>query len=430
MRNYILCVFILSCAVQVYSQGCSGLFGRFDPGCGSKPPQATNKPPQTQPPRTQPPRTQPPRTQPPRTQPPRTQPPRTEPPQKPTCKERKWGPCDTSKSPFMQKTVDKCRPEKERVCKDGALLASLLIDSIVQPPSPTTGGSQTVAASFEVGAIGARNLNLGNEEEEEETCTELRGENGQVIGGKCSSGSSTGDRRKRSTQTPKQTKRDLLIMLDESGSVGPERFELLKRMAAAIVKLLCDQIRVHRSYTRVSILSFDRQIELHVRLRDNYRLDYDANFLAKHIIKNIRYKHHSAGSTCLNNALRYAWNVALSNRYGGRRGQRDVEQDIILITDGCANCVGHNPKEDIRQTARFLRQQGVHTYVIGVNLKNNCKDILRILAQGGRCFHFFYLDDWQYDVSEFLYQLENPPQDVCLNVFERPDGQCLAPLGK
>ncbi|CAK8683661.1 unnamed protein product [Clavelina lepadiformis] len=99
--------------MKVYSQGCSGLFGRFDPGCGSKPPQATNKPPQTQPPRTQPPRTQPPRTQPPRTQPPRTQPPRTEPPQKPTCKERKWGPCDTSKSPFMQKTVDKCRPESK-----------------------------------------------------------------------------------------------------------------------------------------------------------------------------------------------------------------------------------------------------------------------------------------------------------------------------
>jgi len=33
-----------------------------------------------------------------------------------------------------------------------------------------------------------------------------------------------------------QTKRDLLIMLDESYSVGEERYEKVKRIAAAIVK--------------------------------------------------------------------------------------------------------------------------------------------------------------------------------------------------
>ena len=33
-----------------------------------------------------------------------------------------------------------------------------------------------------------------------------------------------------------QTKRDLLIMMDESGSVGAQRFENVKRIAAAIVK--------------------------------------------------------------------------------------------------------------------------------------------------------------------------------------------------
>jgi len=38
------------------------------------------------------------------------------------------------------------------------------------------------------------------------------------------------------TPTSQQANRDLLIMLDESGSVGENKFQKLKRIGAAIVK--------------------------------------------------------------------------------------------------------------------------------------------------------------------------------------------------
>jgi len=36
----------------------------------------------------------------------------------------------------------------------------------------------------------------------------------------------------------------------------------------------------------------------------------------------------------MSKALDYAKNTALSNSQGGRRGQSNVQQDIVLITDG------------------------------------------------------------------------------------------------
>ena len=121
-----------------------------------------------------------------------------------------------------------------------------------------------------------------------------------------------------------QTKRDLLIMLDESASVGADRFKKIKRIAAAIVKrmvfflyiarhrtiilkqhlevqqnvmtiflmriVLCDQIKVHRDLTRVSVMSFDSTVHFHLKLYDYYRPDLtlDGRALANYIIKNIK----------------------------------------------------------------------------------------------------------------------------------------------
>ena len=46
------------------------------------------------------------------------------------------------------------------------------------------------------------------------------------------------------------------------------------------------------------------------------------------------YSSSTDGRTCMSKALDYAKNTALSNSQGGRRGQSNVQQDIVLITDG------------------------------------------------------------------------------------------------
>ena len=46
------------------------------------------------------------------------------------------------------------------------------------------------------------------------------------------------------------------------------------------------------------------------------------------------YSARTQSNTCLIDALEHAYTTALDSRYGGRRGYKNVEQDIILISDG------------------------------------------------------------------------------------------------
>jgi len=57
--------------------------------------------------------------------------------------------------------------------------------------------------------------------------------------------------------------------------------------------------------------------------------------MASHLFEILgRYTRRTHGRTCLNNALEYAMNTALSSERGGRRGESGVQQEIILVTDG------------------------------------------------------------------------------------------------
>ncbi|CAK8683657.1 unnamed protein product [Clavelina lepadiformis] len=298
---------------------------------------------------------------------------------------------------------------------------------------PSSSGGGTNSQPSQGNPVAARGFSFQTDANQQENCFQLRDPQGNLIAGNCNKpGSGAGTRRSKrqvSSSQISQTKRDLLIMLDESASVGADRFKKIKRIAAAIVKLLCDQIKVHRDLTRVSVMSFDSTVHFHLKLYDYYRPDLtlDGRALANYIIKNINYNSNTAYRTCLNDALTYAHRVALSYANGGRRGQQDVEQDIIIITDGCANCNnnGLTPIQAVRQTTDYFISQGIHVYVIGIGLRENCQNLLRVLAQGGRCYHFFYLKEWDYDVDSFIESLENPPGDACLNVFDHPSGQCL-----
>ncbi|CAK8683658.1 unnamed protein product [Clavelina lepadiformis] len=352
---------------------------------------------------------------------------------RPKCngKDRVWTFCDPVT--LMRSTTDKCTLKSEK-CDPATVSADFFISSFSQPPAA---GGTTIKVSG--GGVGARILPVGGGDNDDEKCFEIKDEDGDVIAGNCNDDDDDDDdedggntRRKRQAPQVIQTKRDLLLILDESGSVGYYRFEKVKRIAAAIVRLLCDQIKVNPFRTRVAVMSFDQSIYFHVRLWDYYRQDlgYNGEALAKHITDQIQYQYGSAGGTCLNNALEFARGIVFTKQHGARTKQKDVEKDIIIITDGCANCFarGVTAKQGLRRLTRKLKKEGYHIYVIGINLQRSCKRLLRILARGGRCYHFFYLKQWEYDVEQFIYQLEHPPQGVCLNVFERPDGVCLAPL--
>jgi len=208
--------------------------------------------------------------------------------------------------------------------------------------------------------------------------------------------------------------RDILFLLDESGSIGSARFEKIKSIAAAIVRLLCDSIAIGRDKTRVAMVSFDEKQHEHFNF--NRYLYGSAEDVANRIM-DARYQSRTAGSTCLKKALDYSLSNIFTTRNGARLNSASVRQDIILISDGCENC---DSMDALRRTVTRFMNDNYNVYVIGVNLQENCKDKLKLLAGGGSCYHFFFLDDWDYRVDDFIYELQHPPQDFCLPKWQYP----------
>nr|QAW56364.1 ASP-1 [Ciona intestinalis] len=365
------------------------------------------------------------------------------------CRYRGWGKCTSGHSSTRTKQplpgYSHCAPVTE-ACSIGAQMGATFISSLSTPgqtvsvrPVSQPGdsrvhvvGSTSTLANRGNGAAVPRNRSAAIEQILTQA-TAVRQCAGDQRMGNCNPVGAGRKRRQVSSGFPiVQTKRDVLMLLDESGSVGYRRFHSkVKRIAAAIVEVLCNDIAVAPHKTRVAVTSFDQITHDHIRLKDFYP---SPAALAGYIRSpyNIRYSYYTSRRTCLVDALIHAYVEMSATINGGRQSQNNVEQDIILITDGCANChhYGVSTEQVLQNLADFFVQQGMHIYVIGVGLQHACRQKLRILAQGGRCYHFFFLDRWNYEVNDFIQQLEFPPANQCLQLFESPTQLCIPGSGK
>ncbi|XP_002128804.2 uncharacterized protein LOC100183026 [Ciona intestinalis] len=378
----------------------------------------------------------------------RSLPTRTQPP---PCRYRGWGKCTSGHSSTRTKQplpgYSHCAPMTE-ACSTGAQLGATFVSSLSTPSQTVSVGPVLVSAAGPNGArvhVGRPTLaNRGNGATVPENrtaaieqiltqATAVRTCAGDQRMGNCNPLGAGRKRRQASSVFPiVQTKRDVLMLLDESGSVGYSRFHSkVKRIAAAIVEVLCNDIAVAPHKTRVAVTSFDQIPHDHIKLKDFYP---SPAALGGYIRSphNIQYSFYTSRRTCLVDALVHAYVEMSATSNGGRQNQVNVEQDIILITDGCANChhYGVSTEQVLQNLADFFVQQGMHIYVIGVGLQHACRQKLRILAQGGRCYHFFFLDRWNFEVNDFIQQLEFPPANQCLQLFESPTQQCLPSNGK
>lgn len=220
------------------------------------------------------------------------------------------------------------------------------------------------------------------------------------------------------SQIPDQ--RDVLFLLDSSGSVGPYHFRTLKKISTAIVDILCGPIKLHRDRTRISMATFNARQLL------KFPFTTTASVVeVKSKINAVGFDYRYSYQSCIKDAL----NFIVEKVYTRANGARDpwvAEGDVIIMTDGCANCDYSYQNRELQRAAYRLKLNKINVYAIGIGIDENCRNILKVLARGGRCFHFFYLDNWDVDAEDFLYRLQNPPKNRCLDRWEFPGINCVA----
>ncbi|XP_078481372.1 uncharacterized protein LOC104265479 [Ciona intestinalis] len=213
-----------------------------------------------------------------------TIPPTTSPP---PCVHRPWGKCSVgsnsvrTRQPVTQ--TSSCRPESER-CSAGASSAAGLVNNfLIVEPAVTVNNN-----------------------------------------------SSPRKKRQAALRPPALKQRDIMFLLDESGSLGRTPFNnVVKRIAAGMVSVLCGPIGIRSNQTRVAVTSFDRTTHDHIKLNN-----FLNNATLVNRIRSISYTEGTEGSTCMLDALEHARDVMSASSNGGRPDDINVKQEIFIITDG------------------------------------------------------------------------------------------------
>lgn len=125
--------------------------------------------------------------------------------------------------------------------------------------------------------------------------------------------------------------RDLLIILDSSGSLGSRYFEIVKQQIGDLLSLFCPLPDAFSSnsrfgYNRVALIQFSSIVKEEFDFDDNRNI-----FEIKAAIKSVPYL---GGMTCTGDAFYKA--IQMFNPSKGMR--EGTKHEVLILTDGTANC--------------------------------------------------------------------------------------------
>jgi len=200
----------------------------------------------------------------------------------------------------------------------------------------------------------------------------------------------------------KQEYRDLLILVDESTSIGAENFEIVKRTLALMVANLCGGVGVDKN--RVALMRFSSAVKADLSFAEGVNMNKVLNKIEGLNYKSIINKNQH-GSTYTANAMDHALNTVFKHEYGWRDGVHPVgdhvHTEVIIITDGESN----DPDNTFTVEEQKVRydEAGIKVYAMGVgNIK---KDELEMLTSREK-ESIFYLLSWKH-LAGFNYMVES-----------------------
>ncbi|XP_061188805.1 uncharacterized protein LOC133196978 [Saccostrea echinata] len=145
---------------------------------------------------------------------------------------------------------------------------------------------------------------------------------------------------------------DLVFLVDESGSVGTDHFQMLKDFIFKIIQFL--NIDPHTDQVGVVTYSTTPQLEFYLDTYPQQLYLYEA-------VQNISFNH--PGLTLTSRGLRFVRENLFNGTNGDRTGHPNV---LVLLTDGTPILPSHASLE-----AEKLKNQSVDIFVIGISKEFN-----------------------------------------------------------
>lgn len=155
---------------------------------------------------------------------------------------------------------------------------------------------------------------------------------------------------------------DLAFILDGSGSIGDDTFELQK----AFVNTVIDRMDIGDNATRISVVQFAEQPRMEIGLTA-----YSEAKQLQSAIQNIAYL---SGATSTGAALQFTLDNVFQEARGG-----DIPKVVVVITDG-------QSQDDVSRPAQHLKDAQVLPYAIGVTNLVNVNELYQITGSAARVF--------------------------------------------
>ncbi|XP_034553414.1 collagen alpha-6(VI) chain [Notolabrus celidotus] len=186
---------------------------------------------------------------------------------------------------------------------------------------------------------------------------------------------------------------DIVFIVDESGSIGNQNFQLVRTFLHSIVSGL----EVSPSKVRVGFVTYNDRATAHVYLN---------TFNVKSELLNfIKILPYHGGGTNTGAALNFTREHVFRKERGSRK-DRGVQQVAVVITDG-------ESQDDVSRAAADLRRGGITVYAIGVKDANQQE--LKQMASYPTNKHMFVVDSFAK-----LKSLEQTLQKImCVNIIRQ-----------
>lgn len=189
---------------------------------------------------------------------------------------------------------------------------------------------------------------------------------------------------------------DLVFLLDQSGSIDPADYTVMKTFTTELVK----RFKVNKDSVRVGLAQFSDVFQHEFYLNDFYNEDA----LTKHILA----MRQTGGGTLIGSAL-----DSIAKYFEAARGSRrsaGVSQNLVLITDG-------ESQDDVEDAADRLRPLGIEVFAIGVGDVHDL-ELLQITGTPTRLFtvqNFDSLENIKEKVIDTICESK---------IIEERPGQC------
>lgn len=140
-------------------------------------------------------------------------------------------------------------------------------------------------------------------------------------------------------------KADLVLLVDQSGSIPPSDYETMKRFTTQLV----NGFNIGKDFVRVGLAQFS----------DTFQDEFHLNrfYSGQEIHSHITAMRQRGGGTMIGAALR-SIRAYFEASQGGRRSA-GVSQNLLVITDG-------ESQDDVEDAADALRALGIEMFAIGI----------------------------------------------------------------